>query len=756
MLKYKIQFYIVLFVYLIFNFDKINNHNYYGNSSVKNNDPINLVYEPFSKLTPDLTEYIWPTDASYKITSSFAEYRPTHFHGGIDISTHLKEGFKVFASRSGYVARIQILPNGYGKMLYLRHNDGYYTTYAHLKDFSSKIKTVLYKEQIKRASYFVDVWLDSSVLPVEKNEFIAYTGGTGAGPPHLHFEILDENLNPVNPALFTNLKINDSTPPLIKKLYIAPAGEYSSVFGKEEYYFINIQSNAQNYKISKPIIVKGKIKLGIETKDFGNEYSSRTGVYKIKLFLNDSLIYQLQYDRIPSEFSDQILLHYDLNLIKKRKGKFQKLYVEHGNNLPIYNRFPYGSGIIDCSKLSNHTNTFKIVISDFSQNESTISGTLIVDNSPSIQLLSISDSLIKLECENIEKLESIIIEIKNETKKNIKKLEFKKRDFKILDSILVIHLQTRKNDYIKIWGVNNERKTTIPIIYKPVNKTGNFSIHHEIYKNKIKCILKTKQPILSNINVILAEGSKVREIALKKTKDNEYIGYIEPNPQYKGHREIKAINLNDNQIIGTTGKFFIYPLVANKADSFNIDSGKIIINYDKNSIFEDFIITIDSVEENGIKIYKFNPQDVPLKKGIEILVRSGSESDRIYFAKNGKWIIQNWNGGIESNYLKAKFSSTLTDVALLRDTSPPFIGLLNIKKTRKTSFISLKFKDDLSGIDYNKIKFYINNEFVIPEIDEEKKTLKYQLVEQSIKNLYSLEVEIYDKAGNIGKYFKKF
>ena len=40
-------------------------------------------------------KYIWPTDASTRITSEFAEYRSMHFHGGIDISTNGAKGYKV-------------------------------------------------------------------------------------------------------------------------------------------------------------------------------------------------------------------------------------------------------------------------------------------------------------------------------------------------------------------------------------------------------------------------------------------------------------------------------------------------------------------------------------------------------------------------------------------------------------------------------------------------------------------------------------
>ena len=90
----------------------------------------------FDTIKTDLSDYIWPTDASHRITSSFAEYRSTHFHGGIDISTNGRKGYPVYAVRDGFVYRIRISPTGYGKMLYVKHKDGYVSTYAHLQTFN--------------------------------------------------------------------------------------------------------------------------------------------------------------------------------------------------------------------------------------------------------------------------------------------------------------------------------------------------------------------------------------------------------------------------------------------------------------------------------------------------------------------------------------------------------------------------------------------------------------------------------------------
>ncbi|MGB5875120.1 MAG: hypothetical protein WBH56_15480, partial [Bacteroidota bacterium] len=71
-------------------------------------------YDPYDSIRTDLSDYLWPTDASNTITSTFGEFRRTHFHAGIDIRTHDRTGFPVFASRDGYVSRIWASPNGYG------------------------------------------------------------------------------------------------------------------------------------------------------------------------------------------------------------------------------------------------------------------------------------------------------------------------------------------------------------------------------------------------------------------------------------------------------------------------------------------------------------------------------------------------------------------------------------------------------------------------------------------------------------------
>ena len=84
-----------------------------------------------------------PLEYESILSGTFGELRTNHFHSGIDIKTKGKEGSKVYAFSKGYVSRIKISKGGYGKAIYIKHNDGKTTVYAHLKRFSKKIETIV-------------------------------------------------------------------------------------------------------------------------------------------------------------------------------------------------------------------------------------------------------------------------------------------------------------------------------------------------------------------------------------------------------------------------------------------------------------------------------------------------------------------------------------------------------------------------------------------------------------------------------------
>lgn len=91
----------------------------------------------------DLSDWYWPTQQPYSLSSPFG-YRWGKHHNGIDISG-TGEGSKIFAANDGVVVKVvNSCPNrgsypnscggGYGNSVYINHGNNIYTVYAHMQN----------------------------------------------------------------------------------------------------------------------------------------------------------------------------------------------------------------------------------------------------------------------------------------------------------------------------------------------------------------------------------------------------------------------------------------------------------------------------------------------------------------------------------------------------------------------------------------------------------------------------------------------
>lgn len=117
----------------------------------------------------------WPTTA-HSITCYFTYCYGGIFHTGIDIDGHT--GDPIWAAESGTISKVQYGTTGYGINIYIQHDNGLVTHYAHL----SKV--------------FVSVGQH-----VTRGQTIAAEGSTGFSTgDHLHFEVIigGKFQNPLN------------------------------------------------------------------------------------------------------------------------------------------------------------------------------------------------------------------------------------------------------------------------------------------------------------------------------------------------------------------------------------------------------------------------------------------------------------------------------------------------------------------------------------------------------------------------------
>ena len=321
-----------------------------------------------------------PVDCTMLLSGTFGELRNTHFHSGIDIKTQGVQGKKLYAIADGYVSRIKISPDGYGKAIYIEHPNGYTSVYGHCKSFNGKIDKYIKTEQYKRESYAVDLYLKKDKFTIKKGDIIAYSGNTGRSMgPHLHFEIRKtDGQIPVNPLLF-GFPVKDYIRPKILKLKVYPSGNYSLVDGVNFPSEYKIAGWGPKYRLKTgdTINVSGHIYFGIQTHDVLNNSPNHNGVYSISLFIDSVLVYSHKMDEIPFSESRYILSFIDYPHYIKTKKRFQKTRIAPNNRLSVYDSVQ-NHGIVEFFDDQLHEVFY--IIKDANHNESKL--TFYVKSSP--------------------------------------------------------------------------------------------------------------------------------------------------------------------------------------------------------------------------------------------------------------------------------------------------------------------------------------------------------------------------------------
>lgn len=307
--------------------------------------------------------YIWPTDASPYLTSTFGETRSAHFHSGLDIKTWGREGYKVFASKDGTVYRLGVSVEGYGKVIYLKHNDGTFTVYAHLQRFNDQYQALVDSIRMIDYSFEIDLEVDSYGLHVKQGDVIGYTGSTGVGPPHLHFETRDENFEPFN-ALLTNLSVQDTIAPTISALMVFPLSVGSKV-RDSKFPQLYYPSKNQEEELSFDVIEsKGPIGLAVSTFDGANGVENKYAVYELTMLHHSDTLFHQVLDEFTFNESETMFID-RLPAFKATRRSYQALFKKDGPKVPFYNLVDNRTKINPQDSIA----TLTIIAKDFYGNE---------------------------------------------------------------------------------------------------------------------------------------------------------------------------------------------------------------------------------------------------------------------------------------------------------------------------------------------------------------------------------------------------
>lgn len=751
--------------------------------------------------------YFWPTNASNLLSSSFAEYRSNHFHAGIDIKTLGQNGLPVFATRAGYIWLIRVSPYGYGRVIYQRLDTGEIAVYAHLQKFAEKLGTEIKREQERLQEFTINKYFEPDQFPVAQGEIIAFTGESGIGPPHLHFEIRDAANNPVNP-LSKNFPVKDTLPPAIKRLAILPLEAGTEIDGGFTTLIQPVQFFGKaRYQIPAPIRISGAAGLAVDCYDPVDLTTNKLGIYSLKLFVDGQLLFAAVYDSFTHEKSNQILLDRDFRLMRQGADVFYRCFRDRQNTLEFYDDFPPESGILHSrnfapqfpedwpadslapqnSVFTDSLQAFRIEIADYFQNTAQLTGQFLFQAVPELTPEFSTDETGKFYLTNPEQFTAGAC-----------------RKFSIYLS----------DD----WGVS-----WYPV-YSWSARTGHpepaapqFITKLADGSNRVKILKMTAvdsqgrefRPCFRIVESASALSQRPGFLTLKKEYFDDFIGFeilssiplVQP-PQVRilpenGDPGILKVRQTDLKIFNTSlklgpdfsagfkmqifgesvdGKGMFYEeefrMTAVLPDSemtVSSTDGLCEISFRKSSVYQTLYCRIQNqkpepanhLEFCGLS-YQVEPFDVPLKSAARISIKyppnlPDPEKLGIYvksIRSENSWRFAGNELDLQNLAIRAEVS-VFDEYTLVRDEIPPEIGIVypasGTQVAQRRPTLKIKITDRLSGIrgDSQHIRLLLDGERVIAEFDPETMLLSYQPDTDLARGEHSVQITARDRCQNL-------
>lgn len=714
-----------------------------GNDTSQERVEKERVSNRYDTLETDWDDYLWPTNAGTIRTSDFAEFRRTHFHAGIDVSTGGRTGYDVYASRDGWLHSIMFEPGGYGWFLVLKHHDGYHTCYAHLESFSENVLKAYRRRLAQLDRSYGYALLDAKDTTwVKKGEVVAFTGATGAGPAHLHFEVRDRDFNPVNPGLSRNLRPADSIPPELRQLCLQPLDGSSSIDGVFEQSVENLRGSGSSFRVNAVPVIRGRVGLLLRAHDRANGATDYPTPYKIMMFVDGKEAFSVVSNRFCDTLNFHIRIDRDHWLMQSRKGEFRKLYREDGNLLETYVQRAADAGVLSEANLGIGEKRLLIVAEDLAGNRSMLS----------MRVMIAAD--VKLE----QKLEGKTLHLK--TLGNCEALIFEERNGRHWKEVrqwpgtaagngVDVDLARMQKGDLRARTLDAAGNETVQATWNtaPVkHSVGRLYQKREFLFDEIVYRLKIAAPYAEPPTVRITQGDRTELAQVLPLDDDTYRAVCPTWPGFAGEAVVSVDYRVGRKSIHWTDNFKAYHISALDGGQVTADDGRFVMSFKPGDVFRSMLCFVSSPSGDSIPTWRVEPEDMPLAgRPLVSVVPRVRRSDYLLTAD---YPVKNY-GAVHipnSPAVAAHFGRFLGTYHLRHDDEGPDISVAFAFRSREP--IRLSISDSVSGVDWNSIAVYIDKALIPVEYNERRNLLvvPYDVYKSIGKG--TLTVHAKDRAGN--------
>ncbi len=716
--------------------------------------------------------YLWPTDASKHLTSSFCEFRPRHFHAAIDIKTWNRTGYNIFAVDDGYIYRIRVSANGYGKALYVKLKDGNIAVYAHLERFIPSLETFANELRKKRRRYVLDYFPDPNQFPVKKGEVLGYTGETGIGVPHLHFEIRDPQNRPMNPLRFYPGEVEDTIPPRVRFLAVIPRDVDTFINFRPDTLLLSLPSG-KTMMLDSPIYLTGSAYIAVSAYDMGNGVHNKFGIYQAELRVNGTRIFEVRYDYFSYANTHLVELDKNFSLWRKGLGKFQNLFRHPQNDLPVYPKTPPGGGILDHRVLNAGENELEIRLSDFQQNETVIRGRLIYHRQSTVAMAA--RSVIR---------KTLLLALKSPEPLNwIEVREYRSGNPETVSAQYILDdVQHIGDDFFYYLSIPLKTNPEIPglriIPYYAPDLPGLPLFLKPLEDDPME--EARKDPVPGTMPKWIFRGGEVGiRLPLplfSRMQESEVFAGL---PMYFLEDEVLiTLRLADyfriSQLPLDEHPYLVaelqqwHPVIPGTVKKLRSSDGFMALQFQKESLYDTLFCRIQKRMPHAFQevappyrrlseVYDVRPVDQPMNRGAEVIFYLPDSLTRVqglgayYWDARKGWLFLPTRWDREGNRLRARITS-LEQFVLIQDTVPPAFRVLSRMNPDSSLFATrplyFEVEDEMAGIYRERqITVRADGDWTIFEYDPEEKFIRID-PQHLPKNARVLEIIVEDNVGN--------
>jgi len=718
--------------------------------------------------------YIWPLKLNPELTSKFCDYRAGHFHSGLDIRTQGKIGFRVYAIADGHIYRVVASFRGYGRAVYLKLNDGKIVVYGHLSGFTEKIEERIFAAQMKNRKYYQDIYFSSSEFPVKKGAIIGYSGESGAGAPHLHFELRSPGNNPINPLL-SGFKIADKGKPEFHNLAIKYFQEGYLPNGSLENYdrieTIPVKGSATSgFYVADTIICDHQMALSVSGGDRITGAGFLYGFYGLRFWLNDSLIFEMNSDSLSFSSTGQLNYVRDFDLIKlfEKKHKtdnddniFYRLYVPPQTRQFFWPANRENAGIVNPSGKAGLREA-RILALDETGNEITLRFYI---REPELAFIRPEEESCFRKNDRIYfvvntpiRPSAIILENRNSAMQEFKpirmamvsKAAVRDEESFCIDTIKAA-IPPAETEF-RLRYIDSEGRTSPWKYFKESLNSDEFIVNGspdllriEYHSNFIKSI--------PNVHI---RANDVEFSQLMTICGPDIYETIIRNRNITGHL---WVGFEDGHNIIFDTSFVLYAAIPGEAGEVISPDSVLNIYLDKSSAYcQSYIFVSQPIRESTplgpAIIYNIEPENMLFDTPVEFsfdthrLALAGKKAG-VYGASG---IGKGWSFISKINGAKLEANGIgLGKVAILEDTEPPQIISISPQGTIQsaTPLISCAITDNLSGLELNDgLSMKIDDQWVPAEFDIDSGKFAYKIKNPLKLGKHKLEITVSDNQGN--------